>query len=338
MKLKEEEKKLLARYLLGDLSESEKAQIEARFFAEDEYYEELLVAEDELIYDYLRGALATKERKQFAAQIAASPKRLEKVQFVKALMAEATENPPASFPAEASAGLRELQEPTSWWRALAALLTAPHTSLQSAMAAAILLLAIAGFWLWLQTRQLNSELQLAMARQREFEQSARDSKANEQNQQQRAAELQKEKVDLAEQLRQKEAARQRLEKELSENAQPPAGLTIPFTLEQGIPRGESEDPKLISVPRRATSIRLTLDLGSDDGNGRYRAEFQTRGGTLVWSQDGLASKPMAWGSAVVLNLPAEIFRNSEYDLTLKRVVGKGQLEDVAYYYFKIIKQ
>lgn len=339
MELKEVEEKLLTLYLLGDLSADEKAQIEDRFFADDEYYQSLLIAEDELIYSYLHGRLSGRESALFAAQIAASPKRREKVQLVKALMAEATQA--AATARATSVVVTTLAEGASWWQTWLAFLTGRNAALQFAMAAGLLLLGVAGSWLWTQTRHLNAELQLAQAR---YEQSALDAAQREQNAKQHTNDLQKEKTDLAETLKQEQAARAQLAKEKEqlenqlENAAAQTGLIIPFTLEQGILRSQSEDPKPISIPRRASRIELTLDLGSDDGNGKYRAEFNTRGGTLIWSQDGLSAQQRAFGKAVVLNLPASVFRNSEYDLTLKRALGKGHFEDVGYYYFKVVKR
>src|ERR1044071_283605 len=89
MKLKHEEENLALRYLLGDLSEDEKQQVEGRFFNDDNYYESLLVAEDELIYNYLRGGLSQHEGELFDRQLASSARRREKVEVIKVLMAEA---------------------------------------------------------------------------------------------------------------------------------------------------------------------------------------------------------------------------------------------------------
>src|SRR6185295_4749149 len=156
------------------------------------------------------------------------------------------------------------------------------------MAAVMILLGVGSFWLWSQTRHLNAELELAQARQRAYEQS-------DQNAKQQTNKLQRENEELAQQLKQEQAAREQLVKEqeqLKTQAQNPStqpALIIPFTLEPGISRSETDTPKPILVPRLASRIQLTLALGSDDGKGKYSAELSSRGGTSIWSHRGLSA-------------------------------------------------
>jgi anti-sigma factor RsiW len=339
MELKNLEENLLTRYLLGDLTEDETAQIEERFFADDEVYERLRVAEDELIYHYLQGGLSPHERRLFDAQLAASPKRREKVRFVKDLMEAASQ---ASATAIVEASIPETKtarstEGVSFWQRWLAFLTGRDAVWQLAMAAAMLAIALGGLWMWRQNRNLNAALEAAKTSQRDSEQRSLEEKR-------KTDDLQKQKDELAGTLKQEQAARAELEKEKqqwisrSDNPTNPPGLILPFTLEPGLSRSDSEEPKALSLPRRVSQITLTLALGSDDGSGRYRAELSSRGGTLLWSLNDLSARQKAWGKAVVVNLPAAILRNSEYDLTVKRVIGKGAFEDVGYYYFKIVKQ
>ena len=56
------------RYLLGDLSEDEKTRMEEAFFADNARFEELELAEEELIDAYVRDNLSLKERRQFQTQ------------------------------------------------------------------------------------------------------------------------------------------------------------------------------------------------------------------------------------------------------------------------------
>ena len=48
---------LFVMYLLGELPEEEQARLEEVFFTNDEYFEQLLIAEDELRYDYAQESL-----------------------------------------------------------------------------------------------------------------------------------------------------------------------------------------------------------------------------------------------------------------------------------------
>jgi hypothetical protein len=349
MKLKHEEENLALRYLLGDLSEDEKQQVEDHFFKDDNYYESLLVAEDELIYNYLRGGLSQPERELFETQLATSARRREKVEVVKVLMAEAAAATLAKV--EVAEPTPAAQESPRWWQAVRQFFAGQVGALQFAMAAAMVLLAVAGVWLWLQTSNLKARVDIAEAKNQEAEQNARESSQREQSATEKANELQNHNQILNEQLSSEQKARQAAEKERAElekrlqeealkhptSQTPFSGSIVSFALESGIRRDEGDEPQRLRIPANARQIQLQLDLGSDDGKGFYRAEVKTFGGALVWSKDGLSVSSASWGKAVNLLLPTAIFKNGEYELTLKRLRGPGRFEDAAYYYFKTEK-
>jgi hypothetical protein len=56
-------------YLLGGLTDEERAEVEARFFAEDEYFDGLLDVQYDLIDEYARGTLTPAERAQVEARL-----------------------------------------------------------------------------------------------------------------------------------------------------------------------------------------------------------------------------------------------------------------------------
>lgn len=79
----------LIRYLLGIASDTERRAVEERFFASDADLNVLLQAENELIDDYVRGALSASDRQLFESNFlctAARRQRLEAIEsFVEAL-------------------------------------------------------------------------------------------------------------------------------------------------------------------------------------------------------------------------------------------------------------
>ena len=75
----------LQEYLLGQISEDQRQTMEQRLLTDDEFFEELEIAEDELIDAYLDGALAPTERQLFEQLFLASPERLRKLRFARAL-------------------------------------------------------------------------------------------------------------------------------------------------------------------------------------------------------------------------------------------------------------
>jgi hypothetical protein len=72
-------------YLLGILPGPEAEALEDDCFAGGPHFEELLLAEDDLIDDYVAGRLTSHEAQAFEAAFLDSPRRRERVQFARAL-------------------------------------------------------------------------------------------------------------------------------------------------------------------------------------------------------------------------------------------------------------
>jgi tetratricopeptide (TPR) repeat protein len=77
----------LIRYLLGDLEDSRRDDLEDRFFADDALHDQLLAVEDELVDFYVRDELPPQQRKRFEDWFLRSADRREKVKFARNLSA-----------------------------------------------------------------------------------------------------------------------------------------------------------------------------------------------------------------------------------------------------------
>src|SRR4051812_2286769 len=86
------EEKVLVRYLLGNLSETEQVQVEDRAFADAEYLTALEAAEADLIDAWVRGELSSAERRAFERRFLTSPTRRSKVAFARALKTVTSES------------------------------------------------------------------------------------------------------------------------------------------------------------------------------------------------------------------------------------------------------
>ncbi|HEV3038765.1 MAG TPA: hypothetical protein VHA33_13395 [Candidatus Angelobacter sp.] len=73
------------RYLLGQVSQEERDGFEDQYLADDDLYEELVAAENDLIDAYIKGKLSKIEQKQFETHFLNSPERHERVDFAKSL-------------------------------------------------------------------------------------------------------------------------------------------------------------------------------------------------------------------------------------------------------------
>ena len=100
----------LRRYLLGQMSEAEEAGVERAYLGSDDALEALRAREDELIEEYLADALEPAERERFERLFLASPARLERLVFLRALQDRAA---PRALRLVPSPGAR------SWVRAVA---------------------------------------------------------------------------------------------------------------------------------------------------------------------------------------------------------------------------
>src|ERR1700686_3525838 len=89
---------LLVRYLLGNLTEEEQAQVEDRAFADTDYRDALEAVEADLIDAYVRGGLSPSERREFERRFLTSPGRRSKVEFARALARVAAESKAAGRP------------------------------------------------------------------------------------------------------------------------------------------------------------------------------------------------------------------------------------------------
>jgi anti-sigma factor RsiW len=73
----------ILQYLLGELAEEEQGQLEEQFFADDALYQEVRVAERELIDRYVLGQLTGRERARFESRFLSSSQRREKVALAR---------------------------------------------------------------------------------------------------------------------------------------------------------------------------------------------------------------------------------------------------------------
>jgi hypothetical protein len=108
----------LVEYLVGDLSDDRRQEIESRYFADDELYDALVAVEHELAYDYAAGTLTPDERRRFEQRFLHTAEQRDRVRTARAVLEAIRRGPDR----------RAVVSP--WW------LTA----------AAAVLVAVAGWW------------------------------------------------------------------------------------------------------------------------------------------------------------------------------------------------
>jgi hypothetical protein len=141
---------LLRSYLLGELDPEPQQQLEQRLLADDEYFEALLMAEDELIDQYLGGSLNSIEQKRFASIFLSTPERYQKLNFARALRKYIELNEPARVPDSKA----KEEAPAFWKRFFNSF--PRHPALSFSLATALLLLVVGVTWIALKNRGRSS--------------------------------------------------------------------------------------------------------------------------------------------------------------------------------------
>ena len=80
-----EENNEIKQYLLGTLSPTARQRVEERLLIEESFFEEVLLGEDELVDQYIDGALSDENRDEFEQHFLSTPERQRKLRFGRAL-------------------------------------------------------------------------------------------------------------------------------------------------------------------------------------------------------------------------------------------------------------
>jgi len=79
------ETQLIRRYLLGQLSSDERAQVEQRLLAESDFFQEVLIGEEELVDDYVGHQLSATEIQGFESNFLVTAERRKQLHFARRL-------------------------------------------------------------------------------------------------------------------------------------------------------------------------------------------------------------------------------------------------------------
>lgn len=296
----------LTRYLLGYLAEEEQVQVEDRAFSDPAYLATLEGVEADLIDAYVRGDLRGAERLAFERRFCTSPRRLNKIEFARALMPVAAEAPALRF--TASPGV-------AWWANLFS-----GRGLGPRFAAALAALTMAAGLGWLATDNAAMRSRIAA-----FESQGRDLQA---------------RNETAERLLSAERSRaNRLASELlnQQSARPPAAPAIAsLVLLPGLTRAEASRGQLV-IPPSAQLARVEIQLEARDAYPQFRAELRTIDGREVLTRSNLRRRQTTAGSSVSFDVPASALAAGDYELELQGIPADRSVQELGYYYFRVLR-
>src|SRR5215216_219944 len=85
MNLTDKDQTLIRRYLLGEVTDRERDQVERQLMTDRQYLDHILRMEESLIDEYVRGALGSEERWPFETYFLSAPERRDKLEFAESL-------------------------------------------------------------------------------------------------------------------------------------------------------------------------------------------------------------------------------------------------------------
>jgi len=324
------------RYLLGELSEQEQAQLEEAYFADDARFERFLAVKDDLIDAYARGDLTAEKRARFEQRLLASEPRRQHVdeakEFIRAVSAAALNE------AIVNATPDELAEGSDvpWWHSISRHFAFQSLVLRGAVAA-LLLVALAGSWA-LVTRFQRQRAGSEQLRNQEAARSQQEGKGG----QKVAPPINENSTDLARNnvtnlSTNRPPANSTLVPQPGtvnkQSTQPSSAQVASIFLAPFSSRGDSDSNSLLLRPD-TRAVRLHLAFKGDDYSG-FEVILRALEGEQVFHRRGLKARSSAAGKNVTLTLYPSIFRRQDYIVMLNGLTAEGKLETIGEYYFRV---
>lgn len=309
------------RYLLGKLSDSEAARLEERSFADDSVFDDIEIAEDELIDDYVRDRLSAEDRKQFETKLLSSKRITERVEFARLL-------------AKSGFALPVDDEPVKrgWWASLFNASWVPNSAVSGALAGVVLLivLAIPGSIAWMRLRdeskRLDNERAALEQQKRQLDEEAV-----------RQSTLSNELKNTNEQQVRRQQQLQAREEELATQTQRPSVSAFASALLFPYSSRSPGEPTELTVPPSASNIQLKLALEDKDFD-LYQATITSTGSASGFTVKNLRPRRSGQGWVISLQFSSRRVRSGDYFVTVSGRTSPGPYEDVANYRVRVSKK
>jgi hypothetical protein len=340
-KMKTERENLAERFLLGKLTEEEAVKIEEGYFAANSQFENLLIAENDLIDAYAKNELSAEDRRRFENRLLLNPRQRERVRFAKTLINYAS-TAAAAVPAENLASSASDSDKSSWRSIFGQIFSAKLMFSYSFAAAILIFLAGTIFWLAIKNNSphLPQSDEMAGARQSRTEKSAPDQSPNEVSTPAASVTSENENAEnkptsaaAAANRSPKNVVNQPLPKkrgEQTENSRPVIStIILPF----GATRAAG-DAEPFDIPARADFINLRLKFEEGDFAAYYFV-LETVEGQKILS--GKIKKAINGENekTVVAAIPAGKLKKGDYIISLKGLTTEGAYESIGDYSFTI---
>lgn len=323
-----EDGRLLIRYLLEDLSESERGLVEQRYFADDALYTKLLVTEDDLIDSYVQGELPREDRERFERVYGADPRLRQKVEANRELLGR----------------IGEHWSPFAVWRRRLlhplrrALTPGRNTRPAYVLAGLLLIVMLCGVsgWLLFERARLRAEAEQARAQWLEKEGDYQRQLAASQQPSPSPVAVPRETPELGKRDEREPGARDTGAEKSPERAATSGGRdagrastpVVAFTLPRSVIRTPTDGsvPRPLVIPRGAVLVRLTIDLVATEYPA-YTVSLRRVGEPVFWSHVVPRKSPPSAPDRVTIDLPASLFQTQDYlvQVTASDPSGKEEI-------------
>lgn len=327
----------IADYLLGSLSEDAAERFDEMSFTDDEFAVRLQAIENDLVDAYVRGELSGSVLDRFNSYYLSSPKRLAKVAFARGLLTVADRKAidgEANAKGHISSEPFLIARPTRMEDSRRRFFSSPLRALQRGMAAAILLMFVAGGWLIFENLRLRGQVSQVRSEREALEN--REQQLNDELARRRSTYSERERA--LEELRDKIASLEQQQTQSPGSAAQPSQqepVILAFALSPQM-RGSGQIAT-ITVPADTDYIALELQLEPNDF-ASYRAELKSQSGSQVlWKSGRLRARAKGDNKSLTATLRSDLLRSQIYVMEISGVSPTGATEIIGSYPFRIVK-
>lgn len=307
-------------FLLGKLSGEDRSRFEESFLADAAVFEEIEIAEDELIDAYVRDKLSATDRDHVEKNLLRAPRIAGRVKVARVLN-RSFASPVVAQPVVApSATTSRASTPWSWSNL-------GFGKFAFASLGLILFVSSAALFVqYLRIREQSTQLQA--------ERAALERRVAELVNQNSEKSSESDRLNAELELQRAENARlnDEVERQLDRPIQPVA--ILPLTLFAGASRGTSGTHS-VRLPATPGRLELNLLLETDEYQS-YSAVVTSIGGREIGQRSNLKSRSSGNGKVVRFRLSSVRFTPGDYLVNLSGTAASGQSESIASYTFRVL--
>lgn len=333
MKQQSDDETELRRYLLGELTEEERAQVKERLFLNSDYFQQLQAAEDDLIDDYVYEELSVADRESFETHFLSQPGRHEDLKFAQALkMYISTEAPPSSAISAAAVAIHPPPTTKSKVMFLPFLRNFSNLARLSLAAATLIILAV-GIWLVIRAVRNRDQSPPIQAQRPTPQETVPDPQQREvmPTNSQPGKSQPVEQEQHVENRKGPEPPRPREPSPQSGDA-PGSTLAVLLIPGGGI-RGGGETNK-VTLTSAVRLVNLQMPLIESNDYRSYQVSLQADG-RVILTRSGLKATVVEEVNLVPVPVPARLLRRKSYLIKLSGVTKEGETRDIATYAFQV---